>query len=243
MVQNQIIAIDAGNTAVKIAVFQNDVLLETHRIETANLSSFLGSRVQWKTLNCVFSSVASKEVNEIITNYFQQVTKIDQHSKLPFISDYKSPQTLGIDRICNVAALSFLAKFKNAVCVDIGTCIKFDLLLANGHYTGGSISPGIQLRYKSLNDYTANLPLINDTGEVTLSGLTTKESIHSGVINGMQFEINGRIDRYRDQFPDLTFFVTGGDAVHFDFEGKNNIFADENLTLKGLYYLYTLNAQ
>lgn len=243
MIQNQIIAIDAGNTAVKIAVFQNDALQETHRMETENLNSFLESKDQWKLLNCVFSSVASKEVNEIITKTFQEVIKIDQHSKMPFISDYKSPQTLGIDRICNAAALSFLAREKNAVCIDIGTCIKFDLLLANGHYAGGSISPGIHLRYKSLNDYTANLPLINDTGIVALSGLTTKESIHSGVINGMQFEINGRIDRYSDQFPDLTFFVTGGDAVHFDFEGKNNIFADENLTLKGLYYLYTLNAQ
>ena len=158
MIQNQIIAIDAGNTAVKIAVFQNDALQETHRIETENLVTFLEGKQKWRSLNCAFSSVANNEVNEIISNNFQEVTRIDQHSKLPFISDYKSPQTLGIDRICNVAALSFLGKNKNAVCIDIGTCIKFDLLLANGHYTGGSISPGIHLRYKSLNDYTANLP-------------------------------------------------------------------------------------
>jgi type III pantothenate kinase len=243
MTKNQTIVIDAGNTAVKMAVFQQDTLINTYRIDTEDLKSFLETKKQWSALPCALSTVAGQDITDIINTHFRRVIQIDQHSRLPFISDYKSPQTLGIDRICNVAGLSFLTNKANAVCIDIGTCIKFDLLLSNGHYAGGSISPGISLRYKSLNDYTAKLPLISETGPAKLSGLSTSESIHSGVINGMQLEISGRMEQYRELFPDLTFFVTGGDAVHFDFEGKNNIFADENLTLKGLYYLYTLNAQ
>ena len=107
---------------------------------------------------------------------------------------------------------------------------------------GGSIAPGIDLRYKSLNDYTGKLPLISNKLNTQLVGNDTKSSIHSGVINGINAEINGLIEMYSEQFSGLTFFMTGGDARYFDIDSKNDIFADENLTLIGLYEIYQQNA-
>ena len=129
-----------------------------------------------------------------------------------------------------------------SVSIDIGTCIKFDFVDENGNYKGGSISPGIDLRYKTLNDYTGNLPLVNDKSKTELVGNSTINSIKSGVLNGIQAELNHFIYLYSKEYQDLTFFVTGGDAVYFDFPLKNNTFVDENLTLKGLYKIYVFNA-
>lgn len=242
MDNSNVIAIDAGNTSIKIGVFHDGKLLEVNRISINELEPYLNKNKGICFNPCVVSSVVENELTNTLSHHFDHLLVIDHQSKLPFKSDYETFQTLGIDRICNVAALSKLSPGTNVVSVDIGTCIKFDFLKENGHYAGGSISPGLHLRYKSLNDYTANLPLLQNTKKTPLVGNSTKSSIHSGVYNGMMNEILGMIHSYEQQFGDLTFFVTGGDAVYFDLAGKNNIFADENLTLKGLYYLYTLNA-
>ena len=93
-----------------------------------------------------------------------------------------------------------------------------------------------------MNDYTANLPLLDSKEATTLIGKSTHESIHSGVMNGVKAEIDQIIERYRQEIGGLTFFVTGGDAQFFDFGGKNDIFVNENLTLIGLYQIYLFNA-
>jgi type III pantothenate kinase len=155
---------------------------------------------------------------------------------------YSTPATLGIDRLCNIAALNLLKSTGNRLCVDIGTCIKFDFLDEHQNYLGGAISPGLRLRFKALNSFTAKLPFLEPTTAIDLIGDSTNSAIQSGVQNGMQAEINGIIDRYQKEYQDLTIFITGGDAHYFDFEQKSNIFADENLTLKGIFELYKLNA-
>jgi type III pantothenate kinase len=143
-----------------------------------------------------------------------------------------------MDRLCNSVAIHSIKKTKNAVSIDLGTCIKFDLVEGD-QYIGGSISPGIDLRYKSLHDYTAKLPLIDEHEQASFIGTNTVTSMAAGVIQGIEAEIIGMMDKYRLTFgSDLTFFMTGGDADCFDFEGKNDIFADPNLTLKGVYQIY-----
>jgi type III pantothenate kinase len=126
--------------------------------------------------------------------------------------------------------------------IDIGTCIKFDFLSGDNHYLGGSISPGLKMRFLALHQQTANLPLIETNKNPLLIGQTTAESIQSGVQNGIIAEIFGMIGQYEDQFPDLTVYFTGGDLQNFDFPQKNNIFVDENLTIKGISEIYQLNA-
>jgi type III pantothenate kinase len=128
------------------------------------------------------------------------------------------------------------------VAIDLGTCIKFDFVDEKGIFHGGSISPGLNMRLKAMHHFTGKLPLVEPKKGVNYLGRSSEESILAGVIEGMQGELNHFISRYLQDYQGLTFFVTGGDAKFFDFPLKNNIFANENLTLTGLYKIYLLNA-
>ena len=235
---NKIQVLDAGNTRIKLAVFENDTLLTVHFFDDRNsLYDFIDGDSK-----IVLSSVIDASFLEKLKDKASSVFQIDTKIQLPFNLNYKTPETLGFDRICNIAAINFLQPSGNRLCVDIGTCIKFDILDEHQNYLGGSISPGLKLRYKALNSFTAKLPLLEPTNFVSLIGDSTATAIQSGVQLGMQAEINGIINRYQQNYHNLTIFITGGDAHYFDFEQKNNIFADENLTLKGIFELYKLNA-
>ncbi len=238
---SDLILLDAGNTFLKVAYLKDGEICVLDRVsfsENSQLEKYFHKLKQNpKALTSVLSAEQTLKIQSIVGN----CVLLNPKSNLPIHLDYKTPETLGFDRVCNAVAISVLKNSINTVSIDIGTCIKFDFV-QDKTYKGGSISPGIKLRYKSLHDYTAKLPLLNFSESVTLIGKSTSSSIHSGVINGIQAEINEMIHLYEQKFVDLTFFVTGGDAQHFDFEGKNNIFANENLTLLGLYKIYQLNA-
>lgn len=242
MNQDTVLVVDAGNTSVKIAVFFKGEIVEIQRFEVNDISRIEVWLKNYQTIPCILSSVLSVEATKRLEMLFSQYISVNNEIPLPIKLNYSTPKTLGIDRICNAVAIAFLRPNKNVVSIDLGTCLKFDFVNSENEYLGGSISPGIQLRYKSLNDYTSNLPVINEKSVTPLIGNTTLSSIHSGVINGIQSEINQLIRRYSEEFMDLTFFMTGGDIHYFDFPDKNNIFVDENLTLKGLYQIYLFNA-
>jgi type III pantothenate kinase len=239
--KNNVIIADAGNTVLKLALFVDNEPKTVHRINYQDLNKWFNAHKDLAILSCVLSSVTHPKIEEQLRKFFKKLLIINHNSNFPIKNNYQTPTTLGIDRVCNAVAISILAKGKNSASIDIGTCVKYDFVDKNGNYLGGSISPGINLRYKSLNDYTVNLPLLKPILKTDLIGTSTNGSIHSGVINGIQAEIDGIIRRYEIELGDLTFFVTGGDSGYFDFEGKNNIFADENLTLKGLYYIHEAN--
>lgn len=240
--EDTVIVADAGNSYLKIGVFENSILVKVYRILNLDVEDWIKKTAYDKKIPITIASVAPQNVLDNLKQYFTNCIIIDNKSKLPYSSKYNTPETLGVDRICNVAALKVINPNKNSVSIDIGTCIKFDLLTDLNNYEGGSISPGLLLRYKSLHDYTAKLPLIIDNTKADIVGKSTYESIHSGVVNGIHSEILGMMAVYEQVYDDLTFFMTGGDSQYFDFHGKNNIFVDENLTLKGLYHLYQLNA-
>jgi type III pantothenate kinase len=244
MKQNQLVfVIDAGNTCVKIGVFRSGELEKVLRLSSEKLASGLKKEIVLEEgFIAVLSSVIGvKETNDI-EFFFGKCLLLDHYTPLPIALQYETPHTLGFDRICNAVASSFLAKGRNAVSIDIGTCIKFDCVEAKRSYIGGSISPGIGLRYRSMKDYTGRLPLIEDRLPGELIGKDTLFSMRSGVMNGIRAEIIQFIHWYREQYQDLTFFVTGGDAVYFDFGSKNDIFVNENLTLIGLYQIFLFNA-
>ncbi|MBL1281395.1 MAG: type III pantothenate kinase [Fluviicola sp.] len=238
-IENQVLVIDAGNTIIKIARFINGVLATVERTTLPEFENFIKEN---EISEAVISSVLSEKETATITQYFKSPLLVSNQSKLPISLNYHSPETLGIDRICNAVYASKQIEKGFALTIDIGTCIKFDLVKANGEYLGGSISPGLALRYKSLHDYTSELPLISEKSKTELLGKDTNSSIHSGVINGINAEIYRLMEQYSAQFEDLTFFVTGGDARCFDIHSKNDIFAVENLTLLGLYEIYVFNA-
>lgn len=239
-----VLVVDAGNTFLKVALFENGEITNVQRVKQTEKTELIALYDAFGRPEVCLSSVLNKlETNELFS-LFEHCFVVNQSSDLPITLDYRTKETLGIDRICNAVASYSLrnSRTKASVSIDIGTCVKFDFVNESGSYLGGSISPGIQLRYQSMHDYTANLPLLSEKGNCQLIGQSTYESMQSGVMNGMQSEIDHFIDRYRQENGDLTFFVTGGDAQFFDFGGKNDIFVNENLTLIGLYQIFQFNA-
>ena len=154
---------------------------------------------------------------------------------LPVLNLYETPSTLGTDRISSVIGAYYEAKCKHAVmCIDSGTAITYDIINKEGEYIGGNISPGMEMRFKALHDYTSRLPYISNRFSSSRIGTTTESAIINGVQEGMRKEIEGYIREYRKKYPGLLVFFTGGDEIDFDYVNKKCIFADKNLVLKGL---------
>lgn len=234
--------LDAGNTRVKIAEFQSDALVNVHVFEVSQKEELLAYLSEIKSDSSLFSGVVSSDYLTHLAEKWTPTLVLSSSTSLPIsLEKYLTKETLGVDRIANAVAGHHYANGKPALIIDAGTCLKFDFVDAEGNYLGGSIAPGVRLRFKAMNDYTANLPLIDDYSSTPLIGDATKTSLTSGVINGMTAEINGFIEQYRQQFPQLTIFLTGGDAILFDKALKSSIFVDRNFTLKGLFLILKHN--
>lgn len=233
--------IDAGNTNIKLGRFENGVLQGVLRYSSAEIEAFIDRLNADAPDSVVISSVVSDRLAQRILEKHHGII-VSSQTPLPIANNYRTPQTLGMDRLCNTVAVAARMSTEYGLAIDIGTCIKFDLVGKSEGYMGGSISPGIDLRYRSLNDYTEKLPLLSNKNTTSLVGKDTETSIWSGVINGMNAEIEGLIQQYESGFKHLTLFVTGGDAHYFDIHAKNDIFAVENLTLEGLLEIYKHNA-
>lgn len=239
---NKTLIVDAGNTALKIAVFNVDKIEDVFRAPKDDIEAIEKIASKYgPALETAICSVRDNQFNNALSERLNVRHFITHDSLLPLPLNYLTPQTLGIDRICNAVALLSVGRTEYRVSIDIGTCIKFDLIHSEVGYLGGSISAGIELRYRSLNDYTDNLPLLSNKSGTPIVGSDTKTSIQSGVINGIEAELNGMIEKYRLAYNDLTFFVTGGDSAYFDLQAKNDIFAHENLTLIGVFEIYKRN--
>jgi type III pantothenate kinase len=237
----QTLVIDAGNTNIKLGCFKNEQLTHVQRFDYANLDELKKIIRDSKDASLAISSVVSSEISSQLLSIKDGLI-ITPSISLPIQNTYESPETLGMDRLCNAVGVAKRMKSSYGVSIDIGTCIKFDIVSKTEGYMGGSIAPGIDLRYKSLNAFTEKLPLLSNKSKISIVGKDTKTSMQSGVINGMRAEIQGLVSYYESHFQDLTFFMTGGDANFFDIQGKNDIFAVENLTLFGLFEIYKHNA-
>lgn len=234
MQSTKVFVLDGGNTHLKLGTFVGHQLVETMRFQdSASLEKYLRADDI-----VVIANVGELNLQHDLLALGCLVYAITNMNPLPFSNAYKTPNTLGIDRLCNMAAVHKNHPYRNSLVIDAGTCIKFDFIDDFGTYHGGSISPGISLRYKSLNDYTSQLPLITPNATWELLGTSSEGSIHSGVMGSVKAEINWRIEEFNNRYEDLLIYLTGGDAHYFDLGQKNDIFVDENLTLKGIYALY-----
>ena len=160
---------------------------------------------------------------------------------IPIENLYLTKDTLGVDRLANAVAANSIFPQRNVLVVDCGTCVKYDFVNHKNQYLGGSISPGLQMRFKALNQFTGKLPLLKPEAHPSLIGDSTETAITSGVINGLVAEIKGVIKSYTSIYENLTVILTGGDASFFDKELKSNIFVEPNLTLIGLNEILRYN--
>ena len=238
------LVIDAGNTSVKTAVFQNNRLLEKHNISKENfLQEFKKIRKNYPEIsNTIISSVTSgeKEMIAEVEKVFP-VLNFDNSTPVPFINKYATPETLGKDRVALVASAVNSYPNHNVLIIDAGTCITYDMKTSDEVYLGGAISPGLNMRFKSLHTFTANLPLIKPQPEAQLIGDNTENSILSGIINGIKMELKGTIESYNSQFEDLTVIFTGGDSQILSIPLKNSIFANSNFLVEGLNFILEFN--
>lgn len=236
--------IDVGNTLAKVAVFQNDEMLEKAVIEKEALGKKIAE-----------ISVSHPEISGVVTSNVSKVTfpwpsilqkkakfiALGPDTKLPFENLYATPKTLGNDRKALVAAASSKYRNKNVLVIDAGTCITYDFKNVENQFLGGGISPGLKMRFKALNSFTANLPLVEPQENLKLIGDSTLSSINSGVVFGVIKEIDGLIDEYASKYEDLVTIITGGDAQFLSINLKNSIFANSNFLLEGLNYILEFN--
>jgi len=237
--------IDIGNSFVKLAVFQDDILKNKVIVELKHIVNEIKNlKVKYiKIQKAIISSVGRLQKHEAtMINELLDLTILDHKTKLPFINLYETPKTLGVDRIALVCASIKKFPRKNALIIDAGTCITYDFVSSNNHYLGGAISPGIRMRYESLHNLTANLPLLDTEHPNSIIGSSTKTSIHSGIINGVLNEIDGNINVYLEKYPNLTVILTGGDSNFLSKQLKSSIFVNNNFLLEGLYYILQFNS-
>ncbi len=227
--------LDIGNTNTKVAVFEKNVMLK--KITTSSdliTKSILKLQKKYLLKNCIVSSVTKIDSSVIKKiEFFDKIIELNQKTNVPFQNHYKTPTTLGVDRIALASAAVSQHPNQNTLVIDAGTCITYDFINTSYEYLGGAISPGISIRYKALHQFTSNLPLL-EPDNYKLIGKDTQSSIHSGILNGIIHEINGIIGQYKRKYSNLTIVLTGGDTNFLAKKLKSSIFANPNFLLEGL---------
>lgn len=232
-------AIDAGNTRIKLAVFSGSSLMQVYNI-TYNQSNEIDILIdRYKISHLVISNVSAQKIN-INSNKTKNLI-IANNIKLPFINLYKTPETLGADRIALAAAAIKKNSNNYILVIDAGTCITYEFINNRNEYLGGLISPGLNMRLKAMHTFTGKLPSINSIEPTQLIGNSTELCMQHGAYWGVVNEINGIIADYMQNYPNLKVFITGGDSTKLLKHLKSNIFADENLLLEGLNFLLEHN--
>lgn len=241
-----ILTIDVGNTNIKVAVFEQVDLIEKFVFQKNDFEKKIEKILKKypKSTKAVLSSVGKLDKNEISWLKSRiNLLEINQDSTFPFKNLYKTPKTLGVDRMVLAAGAVLLYPNQNIVIIDAGTCVTYDFVTQNGEYLGGAISPGLRLRYESLHSFTAKLPLLEKKWPENYIGNSTVEAIHSGVVNGLCHEIEGFISQYSVKNEQFTIILTGGDANFLANRFKSTIFADENFLLKSLQQIHSYSLQ
>lgn len=250
--------LDFGNTLQKIALIDNDhrivSIKSIHGITKEDVMSFLSDSINAKPNSeikkAILASVVShpQDINAVLKSRFR-LLELGANTPLPISINYKTPQTLGSDRIAAAVAGWQFQKNKPVLIILAGTTITYNFVGNNADFRGGGISPGIHMRIKALHNFTGRLPLVklgkNDVSqqEAALIGASTEESILSGVINGAIAEMDEIINRYKKHHAVAEVILSGGDMNYFAGKLKNHIFALPNIVLKGLNHILEYNVE
>jgi type III pantothenate kinase len=233
---------DFGNTRLKCAIFDNRNLREVIVLPDGSPQTIQRLITEYKPTKSLLSSVINHDnAIETLLSGSTKFHKLDHHSKLPVTSPVGKPETIGADRLGLVVAAVDLFPKKNNLVIGLGTAITYNFINKYHEFLGGGISPGMEMRFKSLHSFTALLPLVEKDWNFPLVGYDTRTNILSGVILGMAKEIDGTIDAYAEKYGNFNVLLTGGDAPYFVYHLKNKIFADPNLIYKGLYAISEFN--
>ncbi len=236
------ICFDFGNTRLKAAIFKENELLEVvvlSKGDTAEIDELLQ---KWSPIKSILSSVIHHDKSiETLLSEKTHFHLLGPGSMINFTSPVGKPETIGADRLAIVAAAVDQYPNQHSLAISLGTCITYNFVDNKHQFLGGSISPGMQMRFRAMHEQTALLPLITPSSEFTLVGYDTKTNLLSGVILGIAAEIDGIIGAYEQKYANFNVLLTGGDICYFAQHLKKRIFADQNLIFKGLYAICEKN--
>ena len=235
--------VDIGNSFIKAAVVEHDEMLALHRfssVEEFGQSALVCDYPRLRRAIVASTGVRTDEVASLLTEWGLEVLEMTQQTPVPIGNAYFTPETLGVDRLAAaVAAVELYGE--DCLIVDFGSAITIDMV-QGGTFLGGNISPGVEMRFRALHDYTQRLPKYTPTDEILELGRTTREAIEQGVMQGITNEIEGYISRFYAKNEELALIFTGGDAKYFVKRIKNAIFAKCNLVIFGLNRILEYNA-
>lgn len=233
---------DFGNTRKKVAVFRNEELTEAITLADDNPETIRPILGRFQPDRSILSSVIDHNpgVDELLSAA-TKFHRLSYQTRVPFTTPVGKPETIGADRLALSAAAVHYYPGRNNLVIGLGTCVTYNFINKYNEFVGGSISPGMEMRLRSLNYYTARLPLVKADSNVPLMGYDTTTNILSGVVLGMAMEIDGFINAYREKYRNFNVLLTGGDIVFLAPHLKNKIFADPDLIFKGLYAISEVN--
>ena len=236
------LAIDSGNTSVKVYLAADGEIVGCHRfacLADADIDSLCPSGVD----GCIVSTVRSDDAAaiEALKCRWPDTVVLSHTTPMPITIAYATPESLGRDRIAAAVGAYTPGSDHAAMVIDAGTALTLDVVDCNGRFMGGNISPGISMRLRALNHFTQRLPLVEAAGDTPMAGYDTITAIRSGVVNGIVAEIDGFISAVADKFGVLDVYLTGGDAIFLANRLKSSIFVDENLLAKGLIRILKYN--
>lgn len=237
---------DFGNSLTKAGLFKGSELVEVFRFPGKNnLDAILELVQNLEPERIIFAEVIelSPDLIEGLKANAKQLIRLSNQTNLPFQMGYQTPETLGQDRLALAAGASQMFHDKPVLAIQTGSCITYNFIGSDNVFEGGAITPGLNMRLKSLNHFTEKLPLVELENDASLVGSTTHESILSGVINGAAYEMDGFIEAYQESIDSLEVILSGGDTPFFENKLKNRIFADPNLVLRGLNQILIMNAE
>ncbi|HCY90543.1 MAG TPA: type III pantothenate kinase [Chitinophagaceae bacterium] len=236
------LCLDCGNTRLKAAIFHGDQMIQERVLTDGSPETITGLLQEFEPQRSILASVINHdpEIESLLDNQ-TKFHKLSALTKLNFSTPVGKPETIGADRLALAAAAVHFFPGRNNLIIGLGSCITYNFINQYHQFLGGNISPGMDMRFRAMHEFTAKLPLVQAEWNIPLLGYDTKTNMQSGVILGMAGEIDGMIERYAARFGNFNVVLTGGNSAYFASLLKNRIFADFNFLFKGLYAISEIN--
>ena len=239
------LCIDQGNSSTKALIFNQSDLIDEFCFGNFGNQEITDLFEKFPIKQSIISSVTTENVGvkNLLHKKSQYFIELNHTTSLPIQNLYKTPETLGKDRLAAVVGASYLNPGSNSLVIDAGTAITYDFINSDNQYLGGNIAPGLDLRLRSLHEFTKRLPLVSANSESLFLGNDTNSALESGALYGIVFEIEGYINTLKIKYPQLSVFLTGGSTFYFATKLKKPIFAEKNLVSIGLNRILQYNVQ
>jgi len=237
------LTIDVGNTRTKIVVFEQNQIVHQETLPYLTIPFLKKLSYNHKKANCILTVTGNMtaDIEKYLRQKFKKYLRLSHETPMPVENLYKTPQTLGRDRLAAVIGAQTIFPKENCLVIDAGTCITFDVLNAEGQYLGGNISPGIEMRMRAMHEFTAKLPLVDLADQQIWIGEDTTTALRNGGQLGALLEVRGFITKCRRKFGHINVVFTGGNADFFVKQLKSKIFARPNLVPLGLNQILHYN--